>query len=117
MGRWGNSFFDDDLALDIKAEFDQAVENGGDPATVAAGLLNMETSQEILDEFPEDERDEMFWEESAGFIFAVAVLQLEHNVLQPEAKALALGAIKSEREQGANASRLELLADLEKAMQ
>src|SRR6056297_3743349 len=114
MGRWDNSFFGDDLALDVKGDFDAQVESGTEPSVAAAQILKTELADEILNEFPEDERDEMFWEESAGLIFAATVIQLEHNALQPETKELALQAIAAEREMGADDERLSLLADLEK---
>jgi len=116
MGRWDNSFFGDDLALDVKGDFDAQVESGTEPSVAAAQILKTELADEILNEFPEDERDEMFWEESAGLIFAATVIQLEHNALQPETKELALQAIAAEREMGADDERLSLLADLEKEL-
>lgn len=116
MARWGNSFFEDDLAADIQAEFEQMVADGVAPSEAAAGLLSTDISYEILNEFPEDERDEMFWEESAGLIFAATVLQLEHNALQPETKVLAIQAIAAERDMGADDERLTLLAELEQRL-
>ena len=77
MGRWDNSFFGDDLALDVKGDFDAQVESGTDPSVAAAQILKTDLADEILNEFSEDERDEMFWEESAGLIFAATVIQLE----------------------------------------
>lgn len=117
MGRWGDSFFADDLAMDVKAAFDEAVSNGTKPAAAAAGILKSELADEILNEFPEDERDEMFWEESSGLIFAAAVIQLENSALQPETKSLAIQAIAAEREMGAEDERLNLLAELEKQLE
>ena len=113
MGRWGESFFSDDLACDVKADFDDAVAAGKDPAKVAAGILQTELAREILDEFADDERDEMFWEESAGLFYAAAILQMEHNVLKPKTKKLALEAIKNEKSQGVAGERLTLLSELE----
>ena len=91
--------------------------NGAEPAATAAAILKSELADEILNEFPEDERDEMFWEESSGLIFAAAVIQLEHGVLQPETKALAIQAIAAEREMGADGERLNLLAELEQQLE
>lgn len=116
MGRWGDSFFADDLALDVKGAFDDAVSNGADPAATAAAILKSELADEILNEFCEDERDEMFWEESSGLIFAAAVIQLENGVLQPDTKDLALQAIAAEREMGADDQRLNILSDLEQQL-
>ena len=93
MGTWGSGIFDDDLALDIKGHFDDEVAGGADPAKAARALMQSELAQEILEEVAEDERDEMFWEESGGLFFAVATLQLEHGVLQKEVRAQTLQAI------------------------
>jgi hypothetical protein len=93
MGTWGSGIFDDDLALDIKGHFDDAVAGGTSPAEAAKALMQSELAQEIIEEFSEDERDEMFWEESGGLFFAVATLQLEHGVLQPDVREQTLRAI------------------------
>lgn len=117
MARWGDGFFDDDLAADVKAEFDEAVEDGKDPAKVAAGILKTELAREILDEFAEDERDDMFWEESAGLFYAAAILQIEHGALKPKTRTMALEAIKHEKAQSVKGKRLKLLSELEKKLQ
>jgi hypothetical protein len=117
MSRWGDGFFDDDLASDIKAGFDEAVAGGKDPAKVAARILQTELALEILEEFAEEERDELFWEESAGLFYAAAVLQIEHGVLKPKTRELALQAIHHEKAQGVEGERLELLSELEKRLQ
>ncbi len=113
MGRWGDSFFADDLASDVRGGFDDAVRSGSSPRDAAAGLLDTDLAREILDEFTEDDRDDMFWEESSGLIFAAAVLQLEHDTLLDETRVLALEAIEAEREAGADPGRLKLLSELE----
>src|SRR4051812_45652405 len=74
MARWGDGFFEDDLAADVKAAFDEAVGAGKDPAKVAARILQTELAREILAEFAAEERDAMFWEENAGLCYAAAVL-------------------------------------------
>jgi hypothetical protein len=120
MGRWGDGFFDDDLASDVEAGFDKAVAAGKDPAKVAAGILQTELAREILDEFAEDERDEMFWEESAGLFYAAAILQIEHGThgtLKPKTRKLALQAISHEKAQGVKGKRLKLLSELEEKLQ
>lgn len=103
MGRWGDGFFEDDLALDVKGAFEEAVEEGTDPAKAAAALLQSDLANEILDEVTEDERDDAFWEESGGLFYAIATLQLEHDVLQPDVKRLTLEAIEWELAQLADA--------------
>ena len=116
MARWGDSLFDDDLACDVKAGFDEAVAAGKDPAKVAARLLQTALARGILDEFAEDERDEMFWEESAGLFYAAAILQIEHGVLKPKTRTLALEAIRLEKAQGVKGKRLKLLSELEEKL-
>jgi hypothetical protein len=117
MARWGDSFFDDDLASDVKAEFEAAVAAGKDPAKAAAAILRTELAREILDEFAEAERDDMFWEESAGLFYAAAILQIEHGVLKPKTKTLALQAISHEKAQGVKGERSKLLSELEDKLQ
>jgi len=117
MARWGDGFFDDDLASDVKAEVEKAVGAGKDPTKVAARILQTELAREIMDEFAEDERDDMFWEESAGLFYAAAILQIEHGVLQPKTRTLALQAIRHEKAQGVEGKRLKLLTELEKKLQ
>ncbi|HEX8913646.1 MAG TPA: hypothetical protein VF796_14905 [Humisphaera sp.] len=113
MGRWGDSFFDDDLASDVMAEFGESVADGKDPAKVAAAILRTELAREVLDEFTDEERDATFWEESSGLFYAAAVLQIEHDVLKPKTRSLALKAIEFEKAQGAEGERLKLLSELE----
>ena len=38
MGVWGTELFDDDLALDIKADCEASIENGDDTGSVASSL-------------------------------------------------------------------------------
>src|SRR5260221_404664 len=108
MARWGDSFFDDDLASDVKANFEEAVAAGKDPAKAAAAILQTELAREILDEFSADERDDAFWEESAGLFYAAAILQIEHGVLKPKTRTLALKAVSHEKAQGVKGKRLKL---------
>jgi hypothetical protein len=117
MARWGDGFFDDDLASDVKAEFDEAVAAGKDPAKVAARILQTELAREILGEFGEEERDDLFWEESAGLFYAAAILQIEHGVLKPKTRTLALQAIGHEKAEGVEEKRRKLLTELEEKLQ
>ena len=117
MARWGDAFFDDDLASDVKAEFDEAVAAGKDAAKAAAGIFRTELAREILDEFAEDERDDAFWEESAGLFYAAAILQLEHGVLKPKTRTLALKGISHEKAHGVKGKRLKALSELEEKLQ
>lgn len=114
MGRWGHGILDDDSAFDVKGHFDDAVTGGRNPTEAAAGLMETEVAREILDEFDEEERDEMFWEESAGLLHAVAVLQLEHGVVQDDVRHLALEAVEHELQQlHTDDVRVEVLRKLE----
>ncbi len=63
------------------------------------------------------ERDDMFWEESSGLFYAAAVLQIEHGVLKPKIKTLALEAIGHEKAQGVKGKRLKLLMELDERLQ
>lgn len=116
MGRWGDGFFDDDIALDLKDDFEQSVSAGGSPEKIASGLLRTQGVREILDEWDESERDEMFWEECRGLIFAVAFLQAEYDVVQEETRELALKAIEQARLSGAPDVQLQLLRELEQRL-
>ena len=89
---------------------------GKDPAKVAERILQTELACEVLDEFAEDERDEMFWEESSGLFYAAALLQIEHDVLKPKTRTLALQAISHEKAHGVEGERLKLLSELEKRL-
>jgi len=95
MGTWGSAIFDDDLAMDIRSAFTDAVQDGEAPDVVASRLMETELAQEILSEVAEDERDETFWEESGGLFFAVAVLQLEQDVLSRDVRRQTLRAIEA----------------------
>jgi len=95
MGTWGKAIFDDDLALDIRGAFTDAVQAGEAPGVVASSLMDTELAREILEESVEDEWDEAFWEESGSLFFAVATLQLEEGVLSRDVKRQTLRAIEA----------------------
>lgn len=116
MGRFGDGWFADDLALDVRAGFRSAVASGRPASEVAGALLETPLAVEILTEFPREDWDDGFFEEAAGLIFAVVVLQLEHDALRPDAAELAHLAIASERRVGAPAERIAMLADLERRL-
>jgi outer membrane biosynthesis protein TonB len=97
MGTWGHGLFEDDLALDVKGTFDRAVAGGASPADAASGLMESELAREVLEEFGEGERDDMFWEENRGLFYAIASLQLEHGVLHEVVRQQTLQAIAVER--------------------
>lgn len=83
MGVWGTGIMDDDLALDIKAEFEDAVNEGlGVPQATAR----------ILEAFLDVSQDE---DEGPILYLALAQLQLEKNHLLPEVKNQALQIIKN----------------------
>ena len=116
MGTRGHGLFDDDLALDVKASFDRAVARGASAAEAAAGLMEGELAREVLEEFREDDRDDMFWEENRGLFYAIASIQLEHGVLQEVVRQQALQAIAVERrglDPEQDRARWELLDALE----
>jgi hypothetical protein len=116
MGTWGDGLFEDDLALDVKGHFDRAVAGGATEADAAAGLMQSALAREILEEFAEGDRDDLFWEENRGLFYAIANLQLQHGVLQEEVKRQTLQAIAVERrglDPERNRERRELLDALE----
>jgi hypothetical protein len=83
MGAWGTGIFDDDLALDIKADFEDALDNG---LTIDAA------TQQILEEYAEVLEDE---DEGPIIYFALAALQLEQGEIQQIIKSKALHIIST----------------------
>ncbi len=108
MGAWGPGVFDDDLALDIRATFEDAL---------SEGLSVEEATQQILAEH----RDELEDPDEGPIVWlALAALQLERGMLQSTVRDSALGIIKSGQgldlweEQGADvaAERKRVLDEL-----
>lgn len=85
MGTWNAGIFDDDIALDIKAEFDDAL---------AEGMTVKEATKQILESFEDVLEDD---EESPIVYLALAALQLEKGEIQKNIKKKALQIIESEQ--------------------
>lgn len=82
MGVWGTGIFDDDLAMDIQGEFEEALDEG---------LSVKEATQRILEDFEDVLEDE---DEGPIVYLVLAVLQLEQDELQPEIRQKALKIIE-----------------------
>ena len=83
MGAWGTAIFDDDLALDVKADFESSLEEG---RTVS------EAAQEILAEYDSVLDDE---DEGPVVILALAALCLESGETDQELTSKAIAIIDS----------------------
>lgn len=83
MGAWGTGIMDDDLALDIKAEFEDAINEGLDVPQATARVF------EAFADVSEDE------DEGPILYLALAQLQLEKNHLLPEVGNQALQIIEN----------------------
>lgn len=94
MGAWGTDLFDDDTALDMRADFEELLEDGYSVPEATARIL------EEYEEMYDDEEDQR-----ADIYLILAALQMEQHELQPEIKARALEII-------ANGEGLELWADV-----
>lgn len=84
MGTWGVSIFDDDLAMDIKAEFDDAIQNG---------LTVMEATGQVLVAFEDELEDE---DEGPIIYLVLAVLQVALGDVQKDIRQKALEIIECE---------------------
>ena len=83
MGTWDTGIFGDDIAMDVKAEFDDAI---------AEGMSVKEATKQILESFEDVLEDD---EEAPIVYLVLAILQLEKGALQKNIKKKALGIIKS----------------------
>ncbi len=81
MGAHGVEIFDDDVAMDVRATFEEALERGASVRTA---------TRRVLDEYEEyfDDMDDgpIVW-------LALAAVQLEHGALQPRVRREALAVI------------------------
>lgn len=83
MGTWGNGIFDDDLALDIKGEFENDLKAGLSVNIATARIL--QAYSDVLDD--EDEGPIVY--------LSLAVLQFDHDSLHQEIKVKALEIIET----------------------
>lgn len=84
MGTWGTGIMDDDLALDIKAEFEDALNEGFDVPRATSKIF------EAFGDLSEDE------DEGPILYLVLAQLQLEKNHLLPEVRNKAMQIIENE---------------------
>jgi hypothetical protein len=78
MGTWGAGIFDDDVALDVRATFEDAL---------SAGLNVAEAIQKVLEELAEAVEDE---DDGPVVYLALSALQLEQGEVQPDIRDKAL---------------------------
>lgn len=86
MGTWGANIFDDDFALDVKAEYEDILGSG----------LSHEVAAKTLAERYKDALQDP--EESGVFWLALASIQLEHDTLMDDVKSSALDVIDHDRD-------------------
>jgi hypothetical protein len=84
VGTWGNGIFDDDTASDVRAEFDDAVEEGLDGGAA---------TQRVLEAFGDAVED---IEEGPVVWLALAAAQLELGVLQDDVRERALAGMPAD---------------------
>lgn len=83
MGTWDTGIFDDDIAMDVRAEFDDAIEEG--MTVKRATKLVLESFQDVLED-----------DDEAPIVYlALAALQLEKGSVQVNIKKKVLKIIES----------------------
>lgn len=85
MGAWGTGIFDDDIAMDVKTEFYDAI---------ADGMSVKEATKQILESFEDVLEEE---DEAAIVYLAIAALQIEKGALQKSIQKKALEIIELEQ--------------------
>ena len=83
MGTWDTGIFDDDIAMDVKAEFDDAI---------AEGATAEEATKQILESFEDVLEDD---EEAPIIYLTLVALQLENGFAQKSLKQKVLEIIES----------------------
>ena len=100
MGTWSAGLFDDDISMDIQAEFEAAIEDG----------MNIkEATKLVLDSFEEVLTDN---DEGPIVYLTLAALQLEKGSVQKSIRKMALDIIENdggiERWKGTGAQELDI---------
>lgn len=86
MGSWGTGIFDDDLAVDVRSDFEELVEEDGLDIAVATRKILRKYQIELEDE------------DSAPIIYlALAALQLEYDEVLPEIRERVLEIIEEDQ--------------------
>lgn len=81
MGTWGSGIFDNDVALDVRYSFEDALAEVGNVSGA---------TQWVLEEFAEALED---IDDGPVIYVALVALQLEHGAVQPETRKTALDMI------------------------
>lgn len=81
MGAWGHGLFENDLALDVRGDFEEALDEGLSPADAARAVLDR-----YDDVLPDPDDGPVVW-------LVLAALQLEQGALDPEMQARAIGIV------------------------
>lgn len=76
MGVWGLDIFDDDLAMDIKDEFDSYLQEGMEESEAIEEVLS--NNENLLDDT----------QDMGTFILSIAALATENNVINRKIKKL-----------------------------
>jgi hypothetical protein len=104
MGAWGTGLYDDDIACDVKADYLECLESGGDERKIYEDFV------EENSEFIDDEDDApIFW-------FALADTQHEMGKLMPEVKEHALAEIENNLQRWADEVDEETLAERKRVL-
>lgn len=82
MGAWGTGVFEDDVAADVRGEWEDAIESGSSVPDATAALIDGLGADFI----PDQDDGPVFW-------IALAALQLEAAEITPEVAARAVEAI------------------------
>lgn len=83
MGTWDTGIFDDDIAMDVKAEFDDAM---------AEDLTVEEATEQVLESFEDELEDE---DDGPVVYFALAVLQMEQGSVTEDIRQAVLHIIET----------------------
>jgi len=97
VGTWGYGIFEDDIASDVRGEFEDAI---------AEGLDSSAATQRVFEVFGEAVEDE---EEGAVVWLSLAALQLDRGVLQDDIRDRALAAMSSDLERWKEAGPEEVV--------
>ncbi len=110
MGTWGHGIFDNDIALDMRGEFEEAL---------AEGLDAHAATQRVIATYEESFED---FDEAPMVRLALAGLQLEHGSLEPWVRHQALAVIDADPNlerwlEGWDAGRAEAEAERRKVLE
>ncbi|WP_320669905.1 DUF4259 domain-containing protein [Patulibacter defluvii] len=84
MGAWGTGIFDDDLAADVRGDWEDALASGDSPERATTRLI---------DDYAEEVAGDRAI--AAAFWIALAAVQLDDDTLDPDVRDRAIAAIDS----------------------